>query len=90
MAKYATFLCECRKEISRPYNSNPDEGAPRYAVVPWHARPGDAVIRGIRCGDCGQWWDFVKPTKFKKFVDVRPSCLPDQCTTMAHLNGECQ
>ena len=88
MAKVNTFFCDCGKTIGRPENRMPGDEA-TYAVVPWHARPGDAAIRGIRCSKCGQWWDFVEPKQWLDYADVRKSCAPHTCSATNHINGRC-
>jgi len=91
MAKVNTFFCNCGRTIGRPANFAPGvKDAPIYNVVPWHARPGDGVLRGIRCGTCGQWWTFKEPKKWTEFVDVSKSCEPLTCSTIDHLNGRCE
>ena len=89
MAKVNTFFCDCGRTIGRPENKAPlRNDAPCYNVVPWYARPGDGVLKGIRCGDCGQWWDFKEPKQWLEFVDVSKSC-PPSCTAHMHFNGRC-
>jgi len=90
MAKVNTFFCNCGKTLGRPANSMPDpEAAPIYNVVPWHARPGDGALRGVRCAGCGQWWTFKEPKQWLDYADVSKSCAPFTCSTIDHLNGRC-
>ena len=89
MAKINTFFCDCDKTLNRPTNTIPKlDAKPIYNVVPWHARPGDGVIRGLRCGKCGQWWDFIEPKQWPDYADVRKSCAPG-CSAHDHFNGRC-
>lgn len=90
MAKVNTFFCNCGRTIGRPANVAPGvKDAPCYNVVPWHARPGDGKIRGIRCGNCGQWWMFKEPKQWMEYADVSKSCEPFTCRPTDHLNGRC-
>ena len=91
MAKVNTFFCNCGKTIGRPVNVCPGpKDAPIYNVVPWHARPGDGKLRGIRCGDCGQWWTYKEPKQWTAYADVSKSCEPFTCLPQDHLNGRCE
>jgi len=91
MAKVNTFFCDCGRTLGRPAVDvmMPDD-PPTYNVVHFCARPEDGKLRGLRCGGCGQWWDFIPPTKYPDYADVRKSCAPSTCTTIEHLNGRCQ
>lgn len=91
MAKVNTFFCNCGRTIGRPANVAPGvKDAPIYNVVAWHARPGDGKLRGIRCGDCGQWWTYKEPKKWMEYADVSKSCEPFTCLPQDHLNGRCE
>ena len=90
MAKVNTFFCNCGRTIGRPANFAPGvKDAPTYNVVPWHARPGDGKLKGVRCSSCGQWWDFKEPKKWLDYADVSKSCEPFSCSTIDHINGRC-
>ena len=80
MAIVNTFLCNCGRTIGRPINKAPaDDAPPQYAGVPWHARPEDAPITGIKCGSCSTNWKFVKPKVHKQYADVSKCCVAWKC-----------
>lgn len=92
MAEVNTFFCDCGRTIGRPEIKCPAEDAPPvFGVIHWYARHGiDGALWGIRCGDCGQWWEYAPPANPKDpYPEVFQTCKPNTCKTSDHINGEC-
>jgi len=76
MANQNTFLCECGRVIGRPLanrhppytKETPDES---YHGLPWDFVPGDAVHRGIQCGNCRRNYEWMKPSEGAPYVNVK-------------------
>jgi len=73
MANQNTFLCECGRVIGRPlanrHSSKPSKES--YHGLPWDFVPGDAIHKGIQCGNCRTNWEWMKPSEGAPYVNVK-------------------
>lgn len=76
MATVNTFLCNCGKNIGRPYDKPFDGGT--WGVVPWHAELGQAKLHGIKCSGCRINWLFV-PSAGGPWADIVQCCDDHRC-----------
>ena len=76
MAIQSTFKCECGRKISRMYNARSfmdatsDKGFV-YAAPAWDHIAGDGVLRGITCGSCGNYHEFIAAPEAAPYANVR-------------------
>ena len=78
MAIQSTFRCDCNRKIARMLNSRAQmeptsEKGFVYAAPAWDHIPGDGVLRGVTCGNCGMYHEYIQAPTGHPHANVRRS-----------------